>query len=262
MSCDPPVIAVTFDFGILREFVHWRQMLQGIVAAGAAPLTIDCSRERHDIERLVGEVDGLIIGGGPDVNPELYGGDPGDELVKAAHRSQDDNEQKAFRVARERGIPVLAICRGAQLINVTLGGKLYADLQRDRAGSREHLFTEEELDRARHSVDVAAGSLLSQWMNAAGVLEVNSGHHQGICTLAPSLTPTAIADDGLIEAFELPGEPLVAVQWHPEVLWRNQSHADALMRGFVASCRSDAASGQAAAALLSVPSGADDGGPA
>ncbi|XTP34834.1 gamma-glutamyl-gamma-aminobutyrate hydrolase family protein [Mycobacterium sp. TJFP1] len=229
-------MAITMDFDVLQRYHHWRAMLGGLVAAGAAPLTIDCRSPRSDLEHIVGMVDGLILLGGADVSPDLYGGDSLDPLVTPGPRALDDNEMSALHIALRNGLPVLAICRGAQLTNVAMGGTLYADLGRDHSTAVRHRLAEEELDRTAHIVDVAPDSRLAEWMGAAGRIAVNSMHHQGIKDLAPSVRPTAVAEDGLIEAFEILAANLVAVQWHPEILWMNDMYAANLIRGFVRCC--------------------------
>lgn len=231
-----PAVAVTMDFEVFRHYRHWRAMLHGIVTAGAVPLTIDCRQPRTDLEQLIGMVDGLIMLGGADVNPELYGGDGADPLVSAAPRTLDDNEITALTIALSRGIPILAVCRGAQLTNVALGGTLFADLPRDRSGTTIHRTTDEDLDGASHTVDVRPGTLLAEWLGVCGRIAVNSYHHQGVDVLAPGLRPSAIAEDGLVEGFEIASAKLVAVQWHPEILWINDAYSANLMRGFVDSC--------------------------
>jgi putative glutamine amidotransferase len=231
-----PSVAVTMDFAVFRHYHHWRAMLSGIVAAGATPLTIDCRQPRTDLEHLIGMVDGLILLGGADVNPELYGGDPADPMIKAGPRALDDNEVAALHIALRRGIPVLAVCRGAQLVNAALGGTLFADLVRDRPDSGTHRTTEEDLDGAAHCVDVQPNTLLASWLGVSGRIPVNSYHHQGIDILAPGVRPSATAEDGLIEAFEIATAHLVAVQWHPEILWTGDVYSASLMRGFVDSC--------------------------
>ena len=231
-----PVVAVTMDFDVLRRYHHWRSMLAGIVASGAVPLTIDCRHPRADLDRLIGTADGLILLGGSDVNPGLYGGDGADPLIEPGPPSLDDNEIAALNVALRGGTPVLAICRGAQLTNVALGGTLFADLARDRASGVRHRAPEEELDLPAHTVHVEPGTRLAEWMGTTGAIEVNSQHHQGFKALAPNVRATAVAEDGLVEAFEIAAANLVAVQWHPEVLWVNDIHARNLMRNFVNCC--------------------------
>lgn len=230
---DAPIIAVTLDFEELTGFVHWRELFRGIVAAGGVPLAVDCGKQRTDISRIVGDVDGLLISGGADVNPALYGGPPDDPRVQRINERRDDNELKALERARARGIPVLAICRGAQLTNVALGGTLYADLARDWMGLSRHWESEEALIRTLHKVSVEPDSLLARWMMADGLLAVNSQHHQGIRNLTPLGRATAHTDDGLIEAFEIEAERIVCVQWHPEVLWGSEQHAFALLSNFI-----------------------------
>ncbi|MEV0670958.1 gamma-glutamyl-gamma-aminobutyrate hydrolase family protein [Mycobacterium sp. NPDC050441] len=231
-----PAVAVTMDFQVLQHYHHWRAMLGGIVAAGAAPLTIDCRHPRTDLEHLIGMVDGLVLLGGADVNPELYGGANTDPLIKPGPRALDDNEVTALEIALRQGIPVLAVCRGAQLTNVALGGTLFADLTRDRPGSVVHRTTEADLDGAAHTVDIRPDTLLASWLGTAGHVPVNSYHHQGFDTLAPGVRASATAEDGLVEAFEIEAARLVAVQWHPEILWPTDERSARLMRGFVGSC--------------------------
>lgn len=231
-----PVVAVTMDFGLLPRYHHWRAMLTGIVAAGAAPLTIDCRDPRADIEALVGMADGLILLGGADVNPELYGGDSTDPTIEAAPRSHDDNEIAALHCALRSGKPTLAICRGAQLTNVALGGSLIGDLARDRPSQVRHRTSEEALDRPSHNVTVKPDTLLARWLGTDGPVRVNSQHHQGFATLAADVRLAATAEDGLVEAFEIAQANLVAVQWHPETMWPNDVHAARLLRNFIDCC--------------------------
>lgn len=230
----PPIIAVTYSASELDVFYHWRYMFEGIVAAGGVPLAIDCDSEVEGIATLVRRVDGLILSGGGDVDPVLYGGDPEDPTLWDVNPVRDENERIAWETAREAGIPVLGICRGAQLLNVMLGGDLYADLRRDRGAEIPHRSTEEATIEHLHSVDLDPSSELAGWMGGGGPkVMVNSQHHQGIRTLAPRVTPVARSEDGLVEAFEWPEEGLVAVQWHPEVVWAtDENHLD-LLRGFV-----------------------------
>jgi putative glutamine amidotransferase len=233
MSAEIPVIAITLDFGALPTFVHWKEMFRGIVVAGAAPVAVDCGKPRSDLPAILESVDGLLISGGVDVDPSLYGGSLDDPRIQKINPDRDTNELTALEIARARGIPVLAICRGAQLTNVALGGTLYADLARDWIGHTGHWHSEAALIRSLHSVQVEADTLLADWMGLDGSVPVNSQHHQGIKSLAPSARAVAYTDDGLVEAFEVASERIVAVQWHPEVLWRTEPHALELLRGFV-----------------------------
>lgn len=239
-----PTIAVTYSSGELDEFTLWRHMFEGIVEAGATPLAVDASTRLPGIEALISRVDGLIIGGGGDVDPRLYDGDPDDPTVRGVNPDRDDNELRAWRTAREQGMPVLAICRGAQLLNVDLGGELYVDLRRDHGTAVPHRRTEEELISPAHEVTLKAGSRLAEWHGGESRIAVNSQHHQGIKRIAPGTVETARSDDGLAEAYELTEANLVAVQWHPEVLWKTDPLQRRLLQGYVDAARTYATASQ------------------
>lgn len=233
-----PVIGLTYSSTDLTRFSLWRNMLHGLIEAGTAVLTLDCHQPHDDIAAVIRKLDGLIISGGADVDPAAYGGDRSDPMIRDIDPVRDQNEMAALAAALDTGLPVLAICRGLQLVNVAFGGTLYADLRRDLNGTVPHELREEALAWPLHTVDVAEGSRLSRWLGGTnGAIGVNSEHHQGIRRLADRLLPAAVAEDGLVEAVEARDHPLVAVQWHPEILWPNETHALALMRGFVDECR-------------------------
>lgn len=239
---DRPLIGITYSSAELAEFLLWRSMFRGVVAAGGVPLAIDCRDPQPHIADLVARLDGLVISGGGDVDARRYGGDPADPLLRGVNPHRDDAEIAALDTAVARGLPVLAICRGAQLVNVARGGTLHVDLGRDLPSELRHRESEEALGEPLHDVEVVAGTTLAAW-TGGGTIGVNSQHHQGIRTLADGLVPSAYAPDGLVEAFEHPPTRLTAIQWHPEVLWPSQAHALDLLRGFVATCGGAAADG-------------------
>jgi putative glutamine amidotransferase len=253
-----PVIGITYSSTDLGRFSLWRNMLHGFTAAGAATLTIDCRQHQEEIGAVVQRLDGLLISGGADVDPAAYGADSSDPVVRDIDRVRDRNERAALAAALAAGLPVLAICRGLQLVNVAFGGTLYADLRRDLAGSVVHEVGEEALAWPLHTVDVLPGSRLSRWLDGtSGRLPVNSEHHQGIRHLADRLVASAVADDGLVESVELKDYPLVAVQWHPEILWPQETHALDLLRGFVAACQEARSSGRIGTDGTPVSAGGD-----
>ena len=237
-----PLVAVTFDVSELDEFVLWREMFRGLGAAGIVPLVVHTDADGVPTDALMSRVDGLIISGGSDVDPALYGGEPADPLIDRAKPARDRNELRMLGAARALGKPVLAICRGVQLLNVACGGTLIADIRRDVADAVDHRRDEEDLIAPLHTATVSPGSRLSAWLGQSGVIDVNSQHHQGIGVPGRRLRVVARAEDGLVEGIELPGEPVVGVQWHPEVLWHSCTHALALMRGFAAECSARAES--------------------
>ena len=231
-----PLIALTYASDELPEFIHWRMMFEGIVRAGAVPLAVDCTALVDGIAQLVEQADGLIVSGGVDVDPALYGGNRNDPLLGQTNAARDENEAVAWNAAQRAGIPVLAVCRGAQLVNALLGGRLLMDIPRDHAAALDHASGEEALNRATHQVRVANGSMLAELVGRAGAIEVNSEHHQAIAQLAPGLQVSAVAPDGVVEGYEDPTRRLIAVQWHPEVLWESEEHAAALLRNFGVWC--------------------------
>jgi putative glutamine amidotransferase len=175
------------------------------------------------------EVDGLLLPGGWDVDPALYG-EPKDEKVGPVDRELDDTELRMFKQARERDLPVLGICRGQQVINVAMGGSLrqHLDGHEVRKFGRNHLA---------HAIDVDPSSELGR---AAGehVLKVNSFHHQAIDKLAPGLVETAHGEDGTVEGVETSDGLIVAVQCHPEELTADLPWARKLFERFVDRARS------------------------
>ncbi|WP_394232044.1 gamma-glutamyl-gamma-aminobutyrate hydrolase family protein [Niallia oryzisoli] len=153
-----------------------------------------------------------LVGGFEDIDPSLYGAER-HPLTAGCNKSLDEFEISAFHFARKKGIPIIGICRGFQLINVALGGTLYQDTSLIHTDIQHHTgkYTE-----PAHQVKTTG------WLKdvIGEKPAVNSYHHQGIDQLASDLTPLAWAEDGVIEAYELKDStsPLFAVQWHPELL--------------------------------------------
>ena len=173
-------------------------------------------------------VDGLLLPGGWDVDPALYGEKP-DPKVGPIDRELDDTELRLFAQARDQNLPVMGICRGQQVINVAMGGSLqqHLDGHEVRQFGRNHLA---------HAIEVDPRSELGR---AAGdkKIRVNSLHHQAIDKLAPGLVQTASGDDGTVEAIETADGLIVAVQCHPEELAADLPWAHKLFERFVERAR-------------------------
>lgn len=181
-------------------------------------------------------VSGLLLTGGADVNPALYGEKRAPETARP-NRARDSDELALLRQALERDIPVLCICRGHQLLNVALGGSLLQHIPGD--GHRAQPSGESRW----HDVTVLPGTRLAEIYKAGVPLRVNSRHHQAVTEdrLARSLAISAVSPDGLIEAVESSSHRwVVGVQWHPE---RPEMHpaSDPLFAAFVDACRSSCA---------------------
>lgn len=202
---------------------------------GAVPVLVPANGDAADIGTLLARLDGIILTGSrSNVQPGLYGGPPHPaEVPEDAKR--DAVTLRLIRAAVAAGVPVLAICRGMQELNVALGGTLHQRLQ-DLPGRLDHSTPLHPNARARqgkaHALSVVPGSWLHGVAGAAGIA-VNSLHNQGIDRLAPGLVVEATAPDGTIEAVQLPGVRglTVGVQWHPEY----DFGADAVSRGIFAS---------------------------
>lgn len=231
-----PIIAVTYSSLELGAFTHWRHMFAGIAAAGGVPLAIDCALPLPHIAEIVAKADGLILSGGGDVNPATFGMPADDPLLIGMNDARDTNELNAWQAAVTGQLPVLAICRGGQLLTHALGGSLYTDIVRDFPKAIRHRYTEEDLLEGKHDVQFARTGKIASWIDGAARLRVNSQHHQGIRELGKACVAVAHSEDGLIEAFEHTGSRTVAVQWHPEVLWASDPAQLSLLRGFVAEC--------------------------
>jgi putative glutamine amidotransferase len=195
--------------------------LHSVVQAGGVPLVLSQVMGADHAGRALEVCDALLLTGGEDVEPARYGALPS-RAVGAVDPSRDAFEISLFSAARERGMPVLGICRGIQVINVAMGGTLWQDLPSERPGSVSH-DPGGARDARTHPVRLTPGSRVADALGSAA-LTPNSFHHQGIRDLAPGLVATGWAADGLIEAVETEGEDawLLAVQWHPE-----EMHADA-----------------------------------
>ena len=178
--------------------------------------------------RALPELDGLLLPGGWDVDPALYE-DP-DPKVGPIDRELDDTELRLFAQARDRGLPVMGICRGQQVINVAMGGSLqqHLDGHEVRQFGRSHLA---------HAIEIDPRSELGR---VAGdhQIRVNSLHHQAIDKLAPGLVQTASGEDGTVEAIETADGLIVAVQCHPEELTGDLPWARKLFERFVERARS------------------------
>jgi putative glutamine amidotransferase len=163
-------------------------------------------------------LDGILFTGGGDLDPGSYRSEP-HPSVDGVDPDRDRVELQLFDATVKAGIPFLGVCRGLQLVNVGLGGTLYEDILDQRPEAIRHNYHPHwPRTYLAHPVQIEAGSRLEDILGRPSA-QVNSLHHQGIRQLAPGLTPTAHAPDGLIEAVELPEYRFgLAVQWHPEWL--------------------------------------------
>jgi putative glutamine amidotransferase len=209
--------------GTRRVFVN-EPYLVGVREAGGLPLIIAPAHQGAVLRELYELLDGLLLTGGEDVVPERYGEAVAHPSVESVPE-RDAVEFQLLEWALADGLPVLAVCRGIQVLNVALGGSLYqdlaADFRTDAAHDQARLEPPVPRVQPSHVVTVRPGSFLAGLLGE-GEIRVNSMHHQGIKALASPLVPVAFAPDGLIEAVEAhdpaPSAFLLGVQWHPEEL--------------------------------------------
>ncbi len=217
---------------------------------GAVPLLIPANGEEADVDTLLARLDGILLTGSrSNVQPELYGGPPHPEGTPE-DAARDAVTLRLVRGAIARRIPLLAICRGLQELNVALGGTLHQRLQ-DVPGHFDHSTPIQPNPLVRqakaHSVRIRPGTWLHQ---ATGQTElpVNSLHNQAIDQLAPGLDPEAIAPDGTIEAVRVIGTALaVGVQWHPEYDFATDAASAAIFTAFGDAIRASSTISQLAA---------------
>jgi len=222
----------------VREMVLGLTYLRAIEAAGAVPMVVPPLPEEA-IGSLLDRLDGICLSGGPDLDPDTYGASPHPDLGPT-EPDLDRFELAVARCADAREIPLLAICRGTQALNVARGGSLIQHLP---AVSEEiaHRQTNPG-NETSHTIEVEAGSRLAAALGDDEVevrdeLDVNSFHHQAIERLGEGLKITARAPDGTIEAIEDPSRPfLIGVQWHAETLV-HRTYEAALFRHFVEASR-------------------------
>lgn len=225
----PAVVSANNALGLSEEY------LQGILRAGALPLVLPMTDNEEIMDAMMERIDGLLLSGGADVSPEYYGETRQPYCGKTEVR-RDKLEFELCRRALERKMPILAICRGIQVLNCVMGGTLYQDIATQFGTSVRHPCSETPKDRV-HTVTLQAGTRLRALVGEEQV-SVNSRHHQAVKTLGRGLVASAIAQDGLIEAIELPGETfVVGVQWHPESLAETDADSQRLISAFVEACK-------------------------
>ena len=195
--------------------------INAIIQAGGVPVVLPPVSDMTVLRGMFDGVAGILLTGGVDVAPALYGEEPHPQLG-LVHADRDAAELPLARWAMEEHKPVLGICRGHQVLNVALGGTLYQDLPSQLAGSLDHEASvkHECWNNFDHGMTLADDSRLAEILGSAEI-EVNSLHHQAIKQLAPTLRAVGHAPDGVIEAVEgWNGAFVIGVQCHPEELWQ------------------------------------------
>jgi putative glutamine amidotransferase len=203
--------------GYRRSYVN-EDYVDSVVQNGGVPFIIPYTDDEEVIRTQMKQVQGLILSGGHDVDPHLYGEEL-DPKIGEIWPARDHFDMLLLKFAEEMNKPILGVCRGAQIVNVAHGGSLYQDIT-DRS---EKTFKHEQghtPDLPTHRVHVKEGSFLARTLGKTDFL-TNSFHHQLIKKVAPDLNTVARTEDGVIEGLENESSNILAVQWHPEMLHRN-----------------------------------------
>lgn len=212
----------------LMDFVP-RPAVNAVLAAGGIPVSLPYI-PKEEINGLLARLDGVIFTGGPDVDPTFMGEEPIPQLG-VTNRNRDLFEIALVRTAVAKKVPILGICRGAQVINVALGGTVYQDIGAQFPSKVLKHHQDAPGDQPTHFVSVNHDSKL--FKTIGDNVFVNSRHHQAIKDVPEGLNIVASATDGVIEGIENEGATVQAVQWHPENLWQHDSQQLDIFKDFI-----------------------------
>jgi putative glutamine amidotransferase len=255
-----PAVAVSAGFTDYGDYLGVA-LSRPLVAAGAVPFLLPYLEDSAARAAVLDRVDGLLLGFGRDIDPARYGAGPHPALT-AVSRHRDDFELALVHEALERDLPLLGICRGMQIVNVALGGTLHRDRSEYPPAARAHPGGDWERwdlvcaatlgdgpmpDHPSHPITVAPGSRLAGVLGERAV--VNSYHHQAVDRLGAGVEAVAWADDGIVEAIELPAQSFaVGVQWELQESWRDGAPGFGVFAAFVSACARRSARARAVAA--------------
>ena len=205
--------------------------LEGLQEAGATPVILSLTEDREEIEHLVDICDGILLTGGHDVDPSVYGEEALNGTVLCC-KARDNMERLVLEDAMQKDKPILGICRGIQLINALLGGTLYQDLPTQHPSDIDHHQTP-PYDVPVHDVFIKKDSPLYDCLGSDRI-SVNSYHHQAVKDVAPCLEVMAESEDGIVEALYKPSYSFLwAVQWHPEFSYKKDGNSRKIFKAFV-----------------------------
>jgi len=231
-----PIVGVTLGDGDEPGLHTMREdYVRSIEQADAVPVVLPPVTPA-DVPALLDRLDGIVLSGGVDVDPALYGAAPHPSLGRV-NRRRDDFEFALVREALRRDRPLLAICRGQQVLNVATGGTLVQDIPSEWKGAGEHDAPGPRWRRS-HEVRLLPGTRL-QALLARDTVSVNSFHHQAVDRLGDGVVVSAVCpSDGVVEGLEVPGRRFaIAVQWHPESFWQRDESFQVLFDAHAEACR-------------------------
>ena len=230
-----PIIGLFVDVDSERTISVWNTYIHAVEISGGAPIVFPRVEDEATFEAMMDLCHGFVFTGGADIAPARYG-----QEVKAAcgtiQHERDAFDFFAFQKVMSTSKPILAICRGAQLVNVALGGTLYQDIPTECPSPIFHVQKEAKLSLS-HEVNIVEGTPLYSLIGQ-NRMSANSFHHQAIKQLGRRLCVMATADDGIVEAVYLPGDRYFrAYQWHPERLVDSMAENRQIFEDFIEACR-------------------------
>jgi len=237
MTADRPVIGVTAEITVAQggRFPGYRSVsiyedyVKGVERGGGLPFVLPVTTDEDVTRAQAQAIDGLLLTGGADIDPLLYGEEP-EEKLGAIEPERDVHELVLVKEAIRLGKPIFAICRGIQILNIALGGTLYQDLSYKPHSTLKH---EQQSDPTAlsHTVHVQEDTYLFGVFGEK--TQTNSFHHQAVKDIAEDLSVAATSLDGVVEGLENHERSIIAVQWHPERLARDHEQMQQLFTDFV-----------------------------
>lgn len=237
-----PFIGITGDYmisekeislGQERYFVS-KDFIDAVIEAKGVPVIIPIINKEEDILQIMDSLDGIILSGGFDVNPIYYGEEPS-KYVGFTYTPRDLCELFIVKAAIEKDMPILGISRGQQVITVAFGGKLYQDLSDNNNFYINHM-QRASINDIGHYVDILPGTRLFKIFEKEKLL-VNSFHHQAAKVIPNNFIVSATSTDGVVEAIEHKTKPIMAVQWHPEIMIKKHPIMLRIFEEFINWCR-------------------------
>lgn len=217
------------DSGKVKVGISWasekidedaQMYADAVTKAGGEPVFLPLLKNENDAKKALADVSAVVVTGGDDLNPELYGENPIPQLEEI-NKVRDVSDVALLKECFAQDIPTLATCRGMQLTNILCGGTLYQDIISQRPTDIIHRDPNREVF-VKHEANFEKGNIISDGLGVDGTFEVNSWHHQAIKTLGKNLTVVATAPDGTIEAFvKTDNSYFMGLQWHPEEMISN-----------------------------------------
>lgn len=230
-----PLVGITAsDYQDETYYMTKTAYINAILLSGGIPILLPYTSDFEECKNIIKKLDGLMIPGGIDVSPLMYTEEPLPKVNKSI-RNMDLYEIELIKEAQKQNKPILAICRGMQILNVAFGGTLYQDIHEQKAASLCHTQSMDIRSEMTHSVSIRTDSRLFSIYEQEKIL-VNSYHHQAVKDLAGTLLPAAFSADQILEACESKDGRIIGIQWHPEALINTDYKTQKLFRYFIELC--------------------------